>query len=66
MIREGLNGHHQDNEEVSDELMYWFLAHYFGFTPQQVDEIPYDRVNYMILLEEEFKKKERQLEKNGI
>jgi len=44
--------------------MYWFFAHHFGFTPYQVNKLPYDRAVYMIELEKEFKKIERT--KNGI
>ena len=45
--------------------MYWFLAKHFGFTPNQVDEIPYDRMNYMIDLEMEAQKQEKNSMKNG-
>ena len=36
--------------------MYWFFAHHFGFTPEQVDAMPYDRTFYFAELEKEFKK----------
>ncbi len=36
--------------------MYWFFAHHFGYTPEQVDELPYDRSCYLAELEKEFKK----------
>lgn len=65
MIRGGLKGYHQDNQEVSDELMYWFFAKHFGYTPNQVDELPYDRMVYMTDLEIELKKQEKNSMKNG-
>ena len=45
--------------------MYWFFAKHFRFTPNQVDEIPYDRMNYMIDLEMEAQKQEKNSMKNG-
>lgn len=60
MIREALKGHHQDDQEISKELMYWFFAHNFGFTPKQVDEMPYDRTFYFAELEKEIIKQEKQ------
>jgi len=53
-----LKGFHIGNEEVSDEMMYWFFAHCFGYTPEQVDNLPYDRLVYFTELEREAKKKE--------
>lgn len=34
------------------------MAHSFGFSPDQVNKMPYDRVVYMLELEKEFKKME--------
>jgi len=65
LIKEGLKGHHQDNQEVSDELMYWFFAHSFGFTPEQVDNLPYDRMTHMTELEVEFNKQNQKSMNNG-
>jgi len=45
--------------------MYWFFAHHFGFTPDQVDNLPYDRTSYFAELENEFKKQEKNTIKNG-
>jgi len=39
--------------------MYWFFAHYFGYTSEQTSKIPYDRMVYMMDLEMEFKKQEK-------
>jgi len=39
--------------------MYWFFAHYFGFTPEQTDNLPYDRMAYMKEIELEFKKQNK-------
>jgi len=58
-MREGLKGHHFEDEEVSTELMYWSFAHHFGFTPEQVDRLPYDRMVYFLELETESKKLEK-------
>ncbi|MHA1302308.1 MAG: hypothetical protein ACTSPI_01215 [Candidatus Heimdallarchaeaceae archaeon] len=44
---------------MSNELMYWFFAHYFGFTPEQTDNLPYDRMAYMKEIELEFKKQNK-------
>ena len=42
--------------------MYWFFAHYFGFKPDEVDQLPYDRMMYFVELEQEFQKnKNKQL-----
>jgi len=32
------------------------FAHCFGFTPEQVDRLPYDRMVYLLALEKEAKK----------
>jgi hypothetical protein len=47
-----------DDPELSKEIVYWVMASNFGFTPEEVDAIPEDRVMYMIILEMEKKKKE--------
>ena len=52
-----------DNLEVSSELTYWKFAHCFGYTPGQVDELPYDRMVYMLALEQENNKLERDANK---
>ena len=39
--------------------MYWMFAHCFGFTPEQVDALPYDRMVYFLALEQETKKMEQ-------
>ena len=44
--------------------MYWYYAHHFGFTPSQVDQLPYDRMVYLIELEQEYKKQEKE-KQNG-
>ena len=36
--------------------MYCFFAHYFHWTPEQVDKLPYDRLVYILELEKEFQK----------
>ncbi len=54
-----------DNDKVSDELNYWFFAHHFGYTPDQVDKLPFDRGIYTIELEQEYKRQEKQAMKNG-
>ena len=59
MIRESLKGHHLEDFKISNELIYWFYAHNFGFTPEQVDNLSFDRMVYFMELEKEFKKIER-------
>lgn len=51
-----------ENPEIATEFMYWFFAHTLGFTPEQVDKLPYDRMVYMFELE---KKAQREKLKNG-
>ena len=46
--------------------MYWFFAHHFGFTPEQVDNLPYDRMTHMTELEVEFNKQNQKPINNGI
>jgi len=65
LIRGVLKGHHLDIREVSDEFMYWFFAHHFKYTQDQVDQIPYDRMVYLIELEQEFNKLNQQTKKDG-
>ena len=48
-----------EDKEISNELMYWFFARNFGFTPEQVDNLPYDRMVYMGELETEAQIKEK-------
>lgn len=45
--------------------MYWFFAKHFGWTPNQVDKLPYDRMVYMTELEMEFNKQNQNSMKNG-
>ncbi len=40
-----------DFPEVSEEFIYWFFARAFGYTPEQVDALPYDRMVYFMELE---------------
>jgi len=54
LIRETLKGHHLDNQELSNEYMYWFFAHHFKYTPEQVDRLPFDRMIYFMELEQEW------------
>jgi len=56
LIRETLRGFHQDHDDLNNEVMYCFFAHYFHWTPEQVDRIPYDRMVYILELEKEFQK----------
>lgn len=60
MIRGSLKGYNLDYPDVSKNLIYWFFAHKFGFTPSQVDELPFDTAIYLMELEKEFKKLEKQ------
>ena len=60
MIRETLKGYHLDNQDLSNEFMYWFFAHNFNFTQEQVDDLPYDSMVYMFELEQEMKRIENQ------
>lgn len=41
-------------------MIYWFFAHHFNFTPEQVDKLPHDRMVYMVDLEQEVKRQEAQ------
>ncbi len=47
MIRGSLKGHYLDYPGISEEFNYWFFARAFGYTPDQVDALPYDRMIYM-------------------
>ena len=58
-IRESLKGHHLDDPEISLEFTYWFFANRFKYTPEQVDNLPYDRMVYFLELEKEYKKLEK-------
>jgi len=44
LIRECFKGHHLDKDWVAQEYFYWFMAHHFGFSPEQVEKIDYDRI----------------------
>ncbi len=46
-----MKGSYLDDPEVSTEHMYWFFARAFGYTPEQVDNLPYDRMVYFMELE---------------
>lgn len=48
-----------DDPEISQEFNYWFFANRFGYTPEQVDNLPYDRMVYFVELERECKKQEK-------
>lgn len=48
-----------DDPKVGQEFLYWYFAHHFGFTPNQVDELPFDRMVYLFELEQEYKKLEK-------
>ncbi len=48
-----------DNEEANNEVLYWAMAKSFGFTPEQVDRMPYDRVIYFQELKKTRKKNEK-------
>lgn len=54
-----MKGHYLDDPEIAGEFMYWFFAYSFGYTPEQVDNLPYDRMVYFIELERERKKIEK-------
>jgi len=49
-----------DDPEVSEEFMYWYFAHCFGYTPEQVDKLPFDRMVYFAEMEREARKHEMQ------
>ena len=40
-----------DYPGVAEEFIYWFFARSFGYTPEQVDNLPYDRMIYFMELE---------------
>ena len=46
-----------DDPEVAENFIYWLFANRFGYTPDQVDNLPYDRMVYMKEMEMEYKKK---------
>ena len=50
-----------DDPEISEEHMYWYFAHCFGFTQEEVDSMPYDRMIYHLEFEREARKQEMQL-----
>ena len=54
-----VEGNYLDYPEVSEEFTYWFFANRFGYTPEQVDNLPYDRMVYFVELEREIKKQEK-------
>ncbi len=51
-----LKGHHFEDLELSREFNYWFFANKFGYSSEQVDQLPYDRMIYFLELEKEFMK----------
>jgi hypothetical protein len=53
LIKERFKGFHEDNEELTKEYLYWFFALYFGYTPEQVDNLSYDRQVYFHTLQME-------------
>lgn len=58
-IRESIKGNYLDDPKISEEFIYWFFANRFGYTSEQVDNLPYDRMVYFIELEQELKKQEK-------
>ena len=48
-----------DDPEISTEFIYWFFANRFNYTPEQVDNLPYDRMAYFVEFEQELKKQEK-------
>jgi len=60
LIRETLKGWHFDDPSISDEFIYWFFAKNFGYTPEQVNRLPYDRMVYFIELEQECARLQKQ------
>jgi len=55
-----LKGFSLDDPNVEVEHIYWFFANRFGYTPEKVDNLPYDRMVYFMELEKEIIKKENQ------
>jgi hypothetical protein len=46
------------DEDLRSELIYFIMAKMFNFTPEEVDKIEFDRVIYMIHLNNEWVKRE--------
>lgn len=51
-----------DNEWATKEALYGWFAYNFHWTPEQVDNIPDDRLTYLIAVRNELKREE---DKNG-
>jgi len=49
-----------DNEWANNEAMYGWFAYAFHWTPEQVDNIPNDRLSYLMTVFKEIKMKENQ------
>ena len=64
MIRERFKGFHEDDDELTEEFIFWFMASHFNFTASEVNKMPYDRVLYHIILEKENEKNKIEIQKN--
>ena len=53
-----MKGQHPNTEWVNVELMYWYFARSFGWTPQQVDAQYESRLIYLKEAEDAAKKME--------
>ena len=51
---------HIDDDYVNREAFYWWFAHHFGWTPQQVDTLTPDRLECFQILENTTKKLEQE------
>jgi len=49
-----------DNHWANKESMYGWFAYNFHWTPEDVDKIPYDRLEYINTVFKEIKMKENQ------
>ena len=49
-----------DDFEANKEVMYWSMAKSFGFTPKQVDKMPYDTIHHMQILNKKYNKEQEE------
>jgi len=61
-----MRGLYMDNLEYAKMKHYWFFAHFFNFTPDQVDSMPNHKSIYLQELEEEYCIMQKEANKDGV
>lgn len=49
-----------DDFEANQEVMYWAMAKSFGFTPKQVNKMPYDTIHNFQALNKKYNQEQEQ------